>query len=273
MKIKKHLSFSDKNQVWRILISEPDLIIIETRDLTNKQVFFHCVDFIKNKKIFSRLQLDEKYWIGIETIYKGIIYFHKFNKPDMPGHKEIIAFDIKDRKELWRNDYYTFLFIHDDKVFCCKQLFEGWRFYSLDYLSGEQREELNTDAGQINKIRDSAQQSKSYEDYMFPMLFENNSGGDNPASGIINEKIKPLNIIGKVEYSEFGPLLLMNYHSKTDGKIENMFFIFDIKSGRELFSEILNGNASGYVPDSFFIYKNFLILLKEKNEVLIYNLS
>ncbi|MFH1197410.1 MAG: DUF4905 domain-containing protein [bacterium] len=273
MKLKKHFFFSDKNQVWRILISDSEKLIIETRDVEQKQVYFHCIDLPRGKKLFDGLQLEEKYWIGIETIYKDIIFFHRFASPDMPRHKEIIAFDINTKKELWRDDNYSFLFVFEDKIYCSKQLFEGWKFYSLDFRTGELIEELADKSEYVNELREKAGQSISYDSYLFPVRFDRNPDTESKATKWIHDKINPLDIIGEVEYTEYGSLLLFNFHEKKDGIIMNRFFIVDTDKGKEIFTETLNTIANGYIPDSFFIYRNMLIMLKEKKEVLIYKIE
>ena len=112
MRLKKSFSFSDKNQIWRLLISNTDKLVIETRNTEAKEVFFHCIDFEKGKVLFNNFQFDEKFWIGIEAIQKDKIFFHKFAKPNMPDHKKIICYDIIQQKILWQNDELTFsLFI------------------------------------------------------------------------------------------------------------------------------------------------------------------
>ncbi|HUX92187.1 MAG TPA: DUF4905 domain-containing protein, partial [Ignavibacteriaceae bacterium] len=93
MKIKKEYEYSNRRQIWRLIPTDSGKIIIEDRNVETKEAFFNCLDIYTGKKKFSNLQLDEKYWIGIETIYKDIIFFHKYLKPDMPGHIGIIAYD------------------------------------------------------------------------------------------------------------------------------------------------------------------------------------
>ena len=90
-------------------------LIIEERDIENKEVFFNCIDISTGERIFSDFQLDEKFWVGIEAIDEDVIYFHKFMKPDMPGHQGIIAFDINSESILWENSEYSFLFVVDKK--------------------------------------------------------------------------------------------------------------------------------------------------------------
>ena len=98
MKIKKSLHYKSQNQIWRLLISENDYLLIETRDTNNKEVFFNCFDLNKSQKLFLNMQFEEKYWLGIEKFHKNILLLHRFTKPDMPDHKGIIAFDVVQKK-------------------------------------------------------------------------------------------------------------------------------------------------------------------------------
>ena len=45
------------------------------------------------------------------------------------------------------------------------------------------------------------------------------------------------------------------------------------KSNLLIFKEILNINLNAFAPDSFFVYNKLLILMKEKNQVVVYELA
>jgi hypothetical protein len=273
MNIIKLYSHKSQQQIWRILISESDKLIIETRDLTTKEVFFNCFFLESGEEIFSNLQLDEKCWIGIEGIYKEIIFFHFFPKPDMPHHKGIVAFDIASQRILWHNNDLSFLFTLKDKVYGYQQGFEERDFFSLDYLNGEILEELGTEYKVVNSLHAEADSEKNWSAYIYPKIFseeEENLRGKK----IIYAGIKDIDIEGAVEYNIYDDLLFYNYHLKTnDGKFDNKFFSCDLNSGKIILAEILNSKAQTLFADSFFVYKNFLFLLKEKNEVVIYKLE
>ena len=111
MKIKKNFKFDNKRQIWRILPTETQKLVIEERDTEKQQVYFNCVELSNGKTLLKDFQLEEKFWIGIETIKNDIIYFHRFIKPDLPQHIGIIAFDLKSKSILWETDEYTFQFI------------------------------------------------------------------------------------------------------------------------------------------------------------------
>lgn len=270
MNIKNKYIFKNDKQIWRLLLTTSDKLLIETRDTENKEVFFSCLDAFSGEFIFENLQLEEKFWIGIETTYKDVIYFHKFAKPDMPGHKQIIAFDINTQKVIWQTDEYAFLFIYDDHVYTFKQLFEGQKFFSLDYKTGKLTGELESDYELIDDLSNKSEIENHFDDYLFPLKYSEEYVEEDGILDLIKEKTKETEITGEIEYNFYENILLLNYYEKAgEGKLVNKFFAFDIESKTELYNIVLTDEANAYVPDSFFMYKNLLFLLKGKNEVII----
>ena len=270
MKIKKKYSFTNKRQIWRLLPTTTGKLIIEDRDTQNKEVFFNCLDINSGKKIFVNLQLEEKFWIGIETIVDDIIIFHKFAKPDMPGHSSIIAFDITTQKIIWQNNDTTFIFVHEQKVFVYKQRFEGRLYFSLDLNNGEVVEELGNDSNKINLLQGkSISSNKNYEGYNFPEVFNPNSNSPQVTEFINQFKIENV-ITGNIDAVELPGLLLFNCHSvKTDGQLKNVFYSVDIKRKKIIFEEVLDESTSVFIPDAFFIKDDLIFLLIEKVKLLV----
>ena len=167
-KIKKAYNYSRGRQIWRLIPDNNNKLIIEERDTSTKEVFFNCLDINSGKKIFHDFQLDEKYWIGIETIYNDIIIFHKYASRDMPEHDEIIAFDINSKKILWQNNDYIFLFICNDKIYCYRNKFEGRDFFSLDFKTGTLLESLGYESKPVNSLRENAFNPVNAGGYLFP---------------------------------------------------------------------------------------------------------
>lgn len=273
MEIKKLYSYKSPGQIWRILISDNDKLILETRDTNTKEVFFHCYELESGRIIFSNLQLEEKFWLGIEAVYKDIIFFHKFPKPDLPGHKQIIAFDIASQKILWTNSVLSFLFIDDNWVYGFQQGFEERYFYALDYLSGGLMKEFDNDYKTINELRNKAEDGKDWSNYIYPKTFTSGES-DLRISEAIKAQTKNLAIEGEVEYNFQSNLLFFNFHSKVfEGSYVNKFIAMNLTDEQIMLDEILNANAAVLFTDSFFVYKNFLFLLREKNEVIVYDIK
>jgi len=171
MKLKKIYVHNNRRQIFRLIPTGNDKLIIEERNIENKQAYFNCLNINNGKKIFKNLQFDEKFWIGIETVYNDVILFHKFRKPDMPHHRGILAFDIKTKKTIWEDAERTFLFIKDEKVFTFQQQFEQREYFVLDFYTGEVVDELGTDSDSINLLREEVNASEDFSSYFFSRKF------------------------------------------------------------------------------------------------------
>ncbi|MBN1300832.1 MAG: DUF4905 domain-containing protein [Melioribacteraceae bacterium] len=267
MKLKKHIRHKDSKQIWRILISKSDTIIIESRDTENKEVLFNCYDLPSSKRIIRDHQFEEKFWIGIEDTLDTTIFFHKFVKPDMPGHQGIIAFSIINGSILWENPDLTFLFILNEKIYCYKQMFEARDFYSLNSRTGEIIESLGRDVEVINDFKYMADEEKDYSDYIFPERIKYGSF-DGSTQELLKKDTNNCSVTGDFEFVLKNNIIFINFHHNVAGNLlENKFLVYDIAKGKKLYEQILNSSIKSIVPDSFFVYKNYLIYLKDKREV------
>jgi len=270
--IKKNYSFKSKRNIWRLIPSESGYIVIEERDMDSKEVFFNCLNLYDGKVLFKNFQLEEKYWIGIEAVYKDIIFFHKFRKPDMPGHKGIYAFDILNRKLIWQNDDLTFLLAKVDKVYAYQTTFEGRQYFILDYLTGEITSDLGSEFDEINKLREESMQNDFSNDFLFPRIFnqidENSDTGNIFTRLLANRKIS-----GSINWLKLNNYLMFNYHEENaDGTLNNYFEVFDISKEKVILNEILNSNSTKLAFESFFIMNNLLFLMVEKTKLVVYKI-
>ncbi len=269
MKIKENYKFSDGNNIWRLIITDDERVVIETRETDSKEVFFHCIDVDSGTVYFKDLQLDEKYWIGIETVKEGIIFFHKYAKPDMPGHKQLIAYSIDEKKILWESDKYTFLFYYKGKIYGYSEGFSERRFYTVNARTGKFLEDLGADAESVNALGEIARDSEDYSDYRFTeKLYETPS-----LKELINEHYEEEKVVKDVELIELDDVILFNYHSRLpNNKMRNSFKILDKLRNKVIFEEVLNKETNNFAPDSFFIFKNNLLMISEKTVLLVYKL-
>ena len=172
------------------------------------------------------------------------------------------------------NPDFSFLFIYYDKIYVYRQKFENRDYYEVDCNTGQIIKELGDDFFEINKLSELAATEKNFSQYLFPTPYDEELTSNNSIKKIVSNEIKDLEIVGDVEYTQFDNMLLMNYYERLIGKpLINKFRAFDLEKNKEIFNEVLSSNANAYVPDSFFVYKNLLILLIEKTGLKIYKLN
>ena len=273
MRLKKKYSHNNKKQIFRLIPTATGKIVIEERDTEKKQAYFNCLNIDSGKKIFKHLQLDEKFWLGIESIYNDVIFFHKFVKPDLPQHNGIIAFDINNKQTLWEDKSKTILFVKDEKIYAFQQRFEDREFVTLNYLTGELIEELGSDSDAINLLREDAINSEDFSSYHFPVLFDSNLLGKQRENAILSKLREEYTITGGIEYVLMDDLLLFNFHEvNPDNTLKNNFKAVDLLSEKNILEVTLNSRTNAFAPDSFFVKDDLLFLLIEKIKLEVYKI-
>jgi hypothetical protein len=273
MKIKKRYVHNNNRQIFRLLPTNNDKLVIEERNIDKKLAYFNCLNITNGKKIFKNLQFDEKFWIGIETIYNDVILFHKFRKPDMPQHRGIHAFHINKQKTIWENVEHTYLFNKDDKVFTFQQLFEKREYFALDINTGEVVEKLGTDSNSINLLREEVIASEDFSSYHFPISYVNQDDVDIRVAEMLQKLRENHVITGKIEYVLKEGLLMFNFHKiEADNSLNNSFKAVDLSNGNHILEKVLNIRTNAFVPDSFFLKDNMLFLLIERTKLEVYKI-
>jgi len=273
-KIKKEYNYSRDRIIWRLLPTETGKLVVEERDEETKEAYYNCVDINTGKIIFYDLQHEEKHWIGIESIYKDYIFFHKFASRDMPEHKGIIAYDIQTQKIIWQREDYIFDFISEDKIYCYKNNFEGRSYYTLDYKSGNLLEEIGGNANQVNSIREKVLEENNFGNYLFPEPLEVLNSSSHLLDQIRAELQSNHTIAEKIQCIIYNEIVLLNFHEVMNvGRLMNRFQAIDIQNKKIIFEQRLNSNTKTIVPDSFFIKDGLLFLLIEKSKIEVYSLK
>jgi hypothetical protein len=273
MKLKKNYRFDNKRQIWRIIPTKESKLIIEERELENKQAYFHCLSLDSGKKILSNFQLDDKFWVGIEEVQDDIIFFHKFAKPDMPKHRGIFAFDLSKKELLWENPELIFLFNLENKIYAYKEKFEGRNYYSINSFNGEMIEDIGENYQHINNLRNQSSIEESNDGYLFPEDFELEPAIENSAIEFIKSLRNDFVISGKIEYILKNNLLMLSFHeANSKGSLNNLFKAVDLSTGKYILEEVINKETSLFLTDSFFVKDDFLLLLFGKTRLVVYKI-
>jgi outer membrane protein assembly factor BamB len=267
--IKPAWQYETDGQLWRMLFSDSGRIVGEDRDEEKKEVTFFCLDEVRGKVLWNHVGLSERWWIGIETLYDGIVYLHEYVKPDLPQHKRIIALDIESGTILWRNDELLPLFVARDKFYAAKETFEKRIYYELNTRTGEIEREFS----EIDENLDPSWGEKGIrnQDIEFPEVMQNSGGDSNRLWETVGAHCDVKKAVGDIEYIQRENLLFFNYHERVSNLsadppiLKNIFKVVETKRNRVVYSEALNERVLAPAPDSFFFKGSQLFYVKNKN--------
>ncbi|MCX8056748.1 MAG: DUF4905 domain-containing protein [Ignavibacteria bacterium] len=269
-KIQKLFSFNQGRNIWRIVLTDLNQIVIEERDIQKKEVFFSCIDRISGKLFWKdKTFLEEKFWIGIEGTRSKYLILHQFEKPDMPNHKKIINVDLLTGELLWLNENLTFYDMDENFIYGFSQSFESREYYKLAIENGEVLSNLG-DENQSRPFLDSIRE-RDYSKYQFTNLIGQSDGNQKELISKVTGSNPFLNFC---EYIESDELLIFNFYDKISPQsLINKLVVYDKVEGKPILIETLNASTPAPVPDSFFIYDNELYFIKDKIELVAYQIN
>ncbi len=269
-KLTPEWSYTPQGIIWRLQVSDSGSIIGECRDQEKKSTTFFCLDEEGGGVQWENLKVGDEWWVGLETVYRGVLFLHGFTQPDMPEHKGIVAVDIKSGVILWKNDDLTFWFAYGESVFGYKPMFEKRIGYSLDLRAGNIVKEYGDGFDELYSLRQVALNETAEPSMLFPEIYDE-SIADPQVVRFVKQETKNERIAGNIEHVRVRDLLLLNYHvtdrSSTiqEPMLNNRLEVVNVEKGIVLFSDYLSRGGKSPVPDSFFVKGDFLYFVKNQN--------
>jgi hypothetical protein len=261
--------------MWRFIFGGDRYIVGETRDKENKKLNLFVIDFTSGKVIHKNFEFEkDNFWITVEGATDRLFYLSRFEKPETLQQKNIIAVDITTGEKIWENEKYSFLFNTGDSVYGLYRGFENIEIAKLDINTGKVNEIIPPEEHiRIFELRNS-NEDYVYENSNYPIIYKKEETREDISKVLENICLKNSDA-ESIEYIQKGSLLIFNYYIKFSTGLnkhgsniyENRLMIFDMDPSEILFEDLLNKNTNYCVPDNFFIKRDYLFYLKEKNEL------
>lgn len=227
--------------IWRLEIdSRNDTIYLETRT-ADKQVAFTSIDLNTGQTNFENYNTPERWLTGIEAAYDGILLLHGYQSENSPVHKGLTAID-KNAQTVWSNYSYAFdhLTVNGPIVFNAQ--IQPKKLFLIDIKTGASL-----------RLYDQAVDLEINNRVLFPepaLPSDLNLGGDIAVYG---------NIMQSLYYNK---LRIVSLHTLSKGQLEQRLLITD--AAAPVYKDLLNTDIQKMQPESFILYKNLVIYIKDK---------
>ncbi len=271
-KIKPTWRYTPGGILWRVFPSHAEVLVGEERDINRKEAVFFCVVKRTGELQWEKRSFGEKWWIGIESIGRDVVYLHRFAQPDMPGHRGIIAVDLRTGRELWREDDLTLERTFATGVTATRMTLNGREQISLDARTGDRiAATVNGDSIDMQPLAEAR--------IDFP------ENADGPLAGYpelmpFQDAIPHSGVrAGPLEFLQVGSQVVMAYHElvrpapDADTIFRHFLTVGDSASAAILFRDTVASGAAGIVPDAFFVQDGMLFYVKERKSLIALTLS
>ncbi len=237
--------------IWRMEIDEiSDLIFMEIRDNTERQVTLSSVSLSIGQINFKGVAAPERWLTGIEAACDGVLLLHFYEHENGPVHKGLMAIEGQTGNGLWNDFNMSFDFvsingpiIHDSRRQPPKQML-------IDIKTGATKRpyEPSIDTDRLNAVE-------------LPYIF---TADELPSGMEIN------NAHGLVHYASCNNYRIVSLHALNGERFDQLLLIFDEEapgSYREVFRDLLNTGIQKLQPEAFIIHKNHLVYIKNTSEL------
>jgi hypothetical protein len=258
--------FSTSGVLWRLMMSQDKYLIGEDRNLDLKIVTFFCLDQKTGKVLWKGKELEEKWWIGLESIQNNVLFLHGYAAPDMPNHKKIIALDIQTGKLLWRNDDIGYLCFSGDSIFVSKDLLDKRIYYEVNPNDGHIIRE--TSPTEINRISGKASDGEN-DLRIFPEVIDPCYNHNEELGNIIKKVIIDKKNIQMIEYIKMPAVFIITYYQSV-GTIPNSpefnqeIVIVNRNTVRVRYQNRMNSNVKAPHPETYFSIGDYVYYIKER---------
>jgi hypothetical protein len=240
--------------VWSLSAYPPkDIVVIEVRDKTTKQVSFWALDYKRQQFLWKEKRLEEPWWVSVAGIHNDVILFTIYLDSNNPDKKAVVAYSLAEFRLMWWNNDFSIGQIGDVIQGFTSKL--GLKEQHLDILTGNVS--VNTESDEIP----------------IPVLkpVQYNEGTENFATvqRFLADRLNFL-AVGSFEYLETGSHILISCYEKQND-LANFLFVLSL-DGEVLLKEILDSAVQGIGLDTFFVIERSLFFVKNKAQLVSYTL-
>lgn len=252
-----------EGNIWKIHPSNTEkIIVLEIRNASTHRTTFACLDLDSCSFLWQDFELHESWWLGLAKIYDKKMFFYLYPEIQKPKPQEILVVDLMSRQTLWHSKKHQFLGIENGKVVGMRAEKSDYVFDFLDIETGALIEE-KSDFANLPTVQLSN-----------TMLFPNNYRINTPYFDTVSQFIqKTQNIepIWAIDYLEYEKYIIISYFFEKNIFISNNLLILDANA-QILLNQCINEPLEGVIQDSYFIIHQILIFIKNKHEIIAYQL-
>lgn len=273
--------------IWRALFIGDEYLIGEFRQSGERKASFFLLNAQTGALLWDNFVLTDSHqkpvgdgwWVGMETVYAGLVYFHGYYSPNVPEHLGIWAMEPSQKAIKWVRPDLGYLCISSGKMVALRNvLVEGYAersFLTLNPLTGEEIDNFGQNAAAANFLRNSAPSLLAEQEVVLSEQIAESSPRFAEIAKLAKDATQGTRVIGAFDVLEHHGQTIIGYHEQTNQMVTNQagarvlglnykLFVLDSKQN-VIYSDILGELMSGLLVDGFFVRRNRLYYVKERN--------
>lgn len=228
--------------VWKLAMDDSSEILVWENRTLDKKVSFSAYDFKHQKALLHHFCFDEEWLLGLSHAKDGILYLHGYESESSPVQRGIIAFELISKKIIWQNFRVSFHDFFEDGIAVFDTRVSPRKYQLLDFKTGSIIQKINPE--DLNHFQ------IDFPQIQIPEIVSSTHIWDTQH----RLKIKDLDF-------------LVSYVT-ADQKQHQRLEIY--KNHELIFSDYLNTDIQKLSFDTFLLWQNRLIYVRNKREIVSY---
>ena len=246
-KLKPILSEKIDGVIWKIELNENhDLIAIESRTIQSRKTSFSVFNYTTGDILLKEKSFRELWNLNLAYITENTLIITANNQAGSPQTKGITSINIHDAEVLWEHYNLSLHQVNDFGLQVFDPRISPRRLSWINHLNGE----IITEVTNFESVNQSL---------LFPSIINQFKVPD----FILSEEI-----IGDLSVLHFRDQTIISFHEKIKTKIHQRLLVYQDSS--ILLDQILIRDIQKLQPESFFVQKNHLFYVRNKNEIVSY---
>jgi hypothetical protein len=255
--------------LWRVLPDGEGGVIGEARDTETKSATYFRVLLGSGAPAWKDVEVPGGWWTGIECVAGRVLFLHGFASPDLPGHRGIIAVDLRDGALLWSDDRSVFVAVAGGRVYGVRENANRRDLVDYDALTG-------VVGGVVPAV----------EERMSEIIARSEQGA--PPEVALPEPVRPgvgefeflrglpagaLQSAGSLEALRMEGVTIAAHHEPAPADprgrqgIRRVLSVFGDERKSPQFREILDDHLTVPVPDAFLVVGRTLLFVKNRRSL------
>jgi hypothetical protein len=243
-----------------------NMLVLELRDESTRKVFFAGIDLRVRKMVWEQKTLPEKWWLGLFDTVRDKVVLHGYKDFQNPEHLGIYVLDIRTGKLLWKNETMAALYAAEDRIMA-RNPANSHVYRIMNATDGKQLKEFEEQYWKeesLELVQKSSELVKNSHRYSPENnYYQKLAAFVHTLTGFISEHT--------IEYLEHKDKIITSFYFKKEENLVNYLLICD-HEGNLKYSSPLGENLKGIAEDSFFLIGDQLIFIKNRKELIIFEL-
>jgi hypothetical protein len=250
--------------IWKIHYDEvSQVMVLEIRNADIFQTTFTAIQLPDFQVLWQDFNLQEPWWAGVSAVSGGMMYVHFFPDSQKPESREILAIDVYSRQSCWHSPIHQFYRLDNQGLIAGKWQANEWIYELLDKKNGQLIQTNLIPKNEENLVNKA-------ESIVLPHHYREQTAYFNTIKQFFKEGLN-IEIAHSVDYLEIHDYILIAYFLQKNEEFQNNLLILDTNA-QILLHIIINQKSEGVASENFLLINHQLFFIKDKNELIAYQL-